>query len=288
MKSRRPHKEIDGVTWWWCNVGEHFVSADGFNKNIKTKCGLDNRCRECKSLYHQRNKERVAARMKAYREANPGLVKARKKTYYEANKGQVNAKGRAYHHANRAELLKKKKELYEKNRERYLARQKRYKDANREKTRTTQRRCYDAKADYYKTKSKDWYYSNREYVKAREKDRRITQREQLSARNRNRRLAHPELFRQWGRDRYARHKGAKGKYTRAQWEQKCEFWGWRCYLCGASLEGKIIHADHRKPLKKGGSNWIANVAPACPSCNCSKQDKTEAEFRALIKKSSKP
>jgi len=39
-------------------------------------------------------------------------------------------------------------------------------------------------------------------------------------------------------------------------------------MCGAPWE----HIDHVKPISKGGSNWPANLRPACEPCNLRKSD----------------
>ena len=75
----------------------------------------------------------------------------------------------------------------------------------------------------------------------------------------------------------ARH--AKGSFTFEQWREKIKLWGNRCYLCSESLIDKKVHIEHRIPISRGGSNWIANIAPACAPCNMSKHAKTEKEFR---------
>lgn len=80
----------------------------------------------------------------------------------------------------------------------------------------------------------------------------------------------------------AKRKQAPGNCSPEQWIAKCEYFGWRCYLCGAPLTSKMVHAEHRKPISRGGSNWPANLAPACAKCNLSKNSKTEAEFRELV------
>lgn len=45
-------------------------------------------------------------------------------------------------------------------------------------------------------------------------------------------------------------------------------WGNRCWICGRA-EG-AMHADHIKPLSRGGLHILANIRPACPPCNTSK------------------
>lgn len=81
--------------------------------------------------------------------------------------------------------------------------------------------------------------------------------------------------------RRAKERNAGGKYTSKQWQEKLVYFGYKCYLCGDSLKDRIIHAEHRKPLSRGGTNWIANIAPACEKCNLKKHTKTEKEFRQL-------
>ena len=79
--------------------------------------------------------------------------------------------------------------------------------------------------------------------------------------------------------RRARARARGGIYTAAGWLAKCEFWGWRCYLCRAELTVETAVIEHRTPLSRGGANWLANLAPACAECNQRKYTKTEAEFR---------
>lgn len=41
--------------------------------------------------------------------------------------------------------------------------------------------------------------------------------------------------------------------------------------------------DHRIPLSRGGTDWIANIVPCCLSCNCSKGNKTELGLKNGVK-----
>lgn len=47
------------------------------------------------------------------------------------------------------------------------------------------------------------------------------------------------------------------------------FYGTKCWMCGGPYEA----LDHVIPLSKGGTNWPANLRPACKSCNSRKRDR---------------
>lgn len=100
---------------------------------------------------------------------------------------------------------------------------------------------------------KNYYWANPE--KAREKQRRF------------RSTPHGELATAAARlARRAREAQAPGFATSQQIQARIEYYGGRCYLCGA----KANTIDHVKPLIANGSNWPANLRPACKPCNFSK------------------
>lgn len=66
--------------------------------------------------------------------------------------------------------------------------------------------------------------------------------------------------------RRARLSGAPGRATPAQIAARIEVYGDRCYICRAPWQ----HLDHVIPLSRGGSNWPANLRPACARCNLTK------------------
>jgi 5-methylcytosine-specific restriction endonuclease McrA len=72
----------------------------------------------------------------------------------------------------------------------------------------------------------------------------------------------------------ARKHGASGDATQAQINARAAFFGGVCSYCGGAYEC----IDHVIPLSRGGSNWPANLRPACLSCNSSKRNKTLAEW----------
>lgn len=65
-----------------------------------------------------------------------------------------------------------------------------------------------------------------------------------------------------------RHKG-QSELTERQWNSCINYFDSKCCYCGKS--GKLTK-DHLQPLKENGALEIANVVPACSSCNSSKKD----------------
>ncbi len=62
--------------------------------------------------------------------------------------------------------------------------------------------------------------------------------------------------------------------------------GYRCVVCGKGLmDGVEIHADHIKPLDKGGDNSLENGQTLCSQHNLLKKNYSQTEFgkRLLIK-----
>lgn len=72
--------------------------------------------------------------------------------------------------------------------------------------------------------------------------------------------------------RRARRVGAGGTYTERQFAGLVELLGGVCAYCSAPTERP--EADHVVPLARGGSNDIANIAPACAGCNRAKHADT--------------
>lgn len=85
--------------------------------------------------------------------------------------------------------------------------------------------------------------------------------------------------------RLAREHGAKGTMTaeiiQRVYEDNIKFFGTlTCYLCLKPVPFSKDHLEHKTPLSRGGSHYYSNLAVACQSCNLSKNNKTEKEYRA--------
>ena len=92
-------------------------------------------------------------------------------------------------------------------------------------------------------------------------------------------MAHPEVLRAKNNAYRARAREAEGRFTSAEWRDLVERHRHQCAYCGVVAP---LEVDHRIPLKRGGSNWIANILPACGPCNRKKGQLTEDEFRARL------
>ena len=76
--------------------------------------------------------------------------------------------------------------------------------------------------------------------------------------------------------RKQRMKNAEGLYTEGDIQKLKDIQGKTCYFCGAEMHKEEV--EHLIPLSKGGTNWPLNLVLACPTCNRSKQAKTDVEF----------
>jgi hypothetical protein len=82
------------------------------------------------------------------------------------------------------------------------------------------------------------------------------------------RLVHPRRFdpEKPHMRRQRRMKLASGIATAQQIAARVAYYGGLCWICREPYEA----IDHVKPLAKGGSNWPANLRPACRPCNSRK------------------
>jgi ATP adenylyltransferase len=55
-----------------------------------------------------------------------------------------------------------------------------------------------------------------------------------------------------------------------------------CELCGTSAEIKALEVDHIVPRSKGGSDNPSNFQALCYSCNASKRNQDDTDFRQVI------
>ena len=58
----------------------------------------------------------------------------------------------------------------------------------------------------------------------------------------------------------------------------------RCELCGISAEEKALEVDHIVPRNHGGADDTFNLQALCYSCNATKRDRDDADFRGIAER----
>lgn len=76
----------------------------------------------------------------------------------------------------------------------------------------------------------------------------------------------PERNAYYLRLRRDRKRGAVGDCSLEQLRARIAYYGGLCWMCGAEADT----IDHVIPISGGGTEWPANLRPACRSCNSSK------------------
>jgi len=130
-----------------------------------------------------------------------------------------------------------------------------YREANREKIADRDKVYYEANREKIMEQVAAWQKVNREKVVGYKKAYRE---------------ANPEVDRAADHHRRARKRNSEGTHDAAQIRARSAVHGDSCIYCASNQD---LHLDHIKPLSQGGSNWPANLAPACESCNLSKHAK---------------
>lgn len=153
----------------------------------------------------------------------------------EACLAATSARGNAWNKANRGRINKKRRRQYQKLRQ----------DPN-----------YQPRVDPKAPERRRLYYrANRERERA--------QFAEWRQKNKARMAAHERL-------RRARKRGVVTiEFTQAQLDARMRYWGERCWMCGGPGEAW----DHVKPLTKGGPHMLANLRPACGTCNSGKNNR---------------
>ncbi|GHV34928.1 HNH endonuclease [Clostridia bacterium] len=74
------------------------------------------------------------------------------------------------------------------------------------------------------------------------------------------------------------------KLTKAQRHRVYDMTSGHCAYCGYNIEIGEMAIDHVEPLALGGADEIANMLPACRSCNHFKSTMTIEKFRKAVER----
>lgn len=233
------------------------ATPEFFRRASKEKDGLKSSCKEC-----------LKQQDASWREKNP----THQSDWYQENKEHALNRSKAWYEEHKEEKLQ-----YDKDR----------RAKNPELTKQRDKEQYEkVKADPEKWAKK--LASVRQYNKDNPEIARATRRKIRAKRkdidriqNRERDRRNPEKARAKTHKRLALKKNAPGHYTGDDLKRIYEEQEGRCCYCAITLFWDIpydIYIEHIQALENGGSNWPENIALACQYCNCSKSDKTLAEW----------
>lgn len=121
--------------------------------------------------------------------------------------------------------------------------------------------------------AKRYYAENREAVLSRVADYYRRHPDRVRASSEAAEAKRPEFYRAIAREcssrRRALRRGAVSlPFTAEQLVARMRYFGNLCWMCGEEADT----VDHVKPLSAGGPHMLANLRPACRSCNCRKRD----------------
>jgi 5-methylcytosine-specific restriction endonuclease McrA len=171
---------------------------------------------------------------------------------------------RKYHKENKEKEAERHRKYHEENKEKEAERQRKYRKENKEKVLERQRKHYEENKEKVLERHRKYHKENKEKVLER---KRKWQKE------------NPEKCAESTRKRRARKVNAAGSHTAEQVKARFDYYGNKCIYCGSD---ENLEVEHRIPLARGGSDWPANLAPACGPCNRSKGTKTETEFKKIL------
>lgn len=171
--------------------------------------------------------------------------------------------------------------------------------------RESYRRYREKNKDKTRLANKLWAEKNREHRREYSRTRRLVAASSDNAKRRSTRAADPEKYRRkdrekyaadpsrkrrnvyaWrksnpekvnatNRNRYARQVGVAGSASAEQVAARVAFFGGVCAYCGGPYQA----IDHVIPISRGGTNWPANMRPACVQCNSSKHARALHEWK---------
>ena len=146
-----------------------------------------------------------------------------------------------------------------------------------DKAKAVRRAYYLANVETIKQRAKDWKEQNPERSLELRKAYYEANKEYIVGKVAEWHAANPDGQRTRGRNYRAKLHAAEGSHTREQIAALHDSQGGKCVYCRVSLKNGY-HADHIRPLSKGGSNWITNIQLTCGPCNNRKRATDPIEF----------
>lgn len=227
-------------------------NIDYFRPAINSgRCSLRHRCRICEG-YRDEGNGRLTRRGRLTDTEREVARQLYNQNFFDKDPDHARSVWRASAQRNREQRKKAAKQRWanrdpEQTKQKYAI----WKSANRERIR-----------DYMRAYGPGWTEANRDKCRMAVKRWRD---------------ANPQKARHSTQAYWARRHGAIGSHTFSEKQALFAEQKGLCFYCCVKLQDGF-HADHFIPLAKGGSDYIANIRLACPTCNCRKSDKMPWEW----------
>lgn len=200
------------------------------------------------------------AKKRAYDQARYAAIRSDPERL-EKRKTQVRRAASAYYHRQPELQRQRTKEWRKSNPEKRDALKRRWQIKYRDVIAAKSRARYWKNRDRNVVKSRAWYASNKDRAK----------KTVLAWRRKNK-----DRTTQYANKRRALAMESKIAHTLDQWLDRLDQFGWACFYCGRA--DVALTRDHVIPLSRGGHDGIANIVPACRSCNTRKRHYTLPEY----------
>lgn len=232
-----------------------------------------------------KDKEKKRMYNAAYRAANLECIKAQQTKWRAANKDKLREDGIEYHkryyEKNKEVIAHKAAERRIKDRGHVLAIQAKSREKHREKIRAWHREYHAKNRAEINAKRAvvDATSENRERKRIRSHKSYLANRDAVRARHAAYYQANKKKWRLvYEHTRRSLERGAIGAGTEEQVFARVKFFGECCAYCGKPY----TTIDHAIPLSRKGTNWPANLRPACKSCNSRKGQGDWRAWRPII------
>ena len=229
------------------NCGDLFPKCGSTSTYSYWKC----RCSSC-----------TEANRQDYLSRRDKLLAQAKERYHADPEGHL-AKSRRYQAENRDDIREQKRQKRLANIEEHRERDRQRYPQRREQQLEYMREYYPKHRDHFAAKRREYYVNNVDAIKEM---------------NRRWKEANPDRVRRNQRVGTRSYRARKSEvltvpFTAEQLDQRFAYYGYRCYLQLDGCTGGADHADHVKPVSKGGPHMLSNLRPACAHCNTSKNNK---------------
>ncbi len=209
---------------------------------------------------------------------DPAKRRARNARYAAEHREEIRAKKAAYAAEHAAHIAAYQAAYRAAHKEEQRARAKARYAAHREEDNARCAARYAAHREEANADNAVYRAVHRETIRVRKAARYLANREARCAAAAARRQAHPEETRAYASTSRARRSGAgTADLSAGQWREIQAAYGFRCAYCPPDCEecktrSHALTRDHLTPVTKGGAHTLANIVPACASCNSRKHD----------------